>query len=196
MTNEEWEFYIKKCKVPQEYQQIVKKYRKCFGQHTKEIGKIPGIKFKVELERIANSQNGKWIDPPPFHTEPYKQKGNDQEEIERQLNEQLEAGVVIPSKNPGPYQASCTVVLKKADPITGERAKRVAIDYTGLNANTKARNYPIPNIKRIIERSAQLVFRSDRFNFRQCKILSKWFKSFFVIYSPSNHSIFSVFFLF
>jgi hypothetical protein len=155
MTNEECQYYIRKCNVPSEYQPIVNKFRECFGQHISEIGLIPGIKFKVELERIANSKNGKWMNPPPFHTEPYKQKGNDQAEIEKQLDEQLEAGVVKPSINPGSYQASCTVVLKKEDPITKERPKRVAIDYTGLNANTVQRNYPIPNIKRIIEQSTQ-----------------------------------------
>ena len=154
MTNEEWQFYINKCNVPKEFQPIVNKYRKNFGQHISEIGLIPGIKFKVELNRVSDSKTGKWYDPPPFHTEPYSQKANDQEEIEKQLDEQLTAGVVEPSTHPGAYQASCTVVLKKADPITGERSKRVAIDYQGLNANTKQQNYPIPEIKRIIEKSS------------------------------------------
>ena len=76
-----------------------------------------------------------------------------QEEIEKQLDEQLQAGVVIPSINPGSYQASCTVVRKKTDPITGEQPKRVAIDYTGLNANTRPKTYPIPRIDRIIKGS-------------------------------------------
>ena len=120
MTNDEWEFYIEKCKIPNDYKPIIRKYRKCFGQHISEIGKIPDIEFEVELEPVADEKHGKWRLPQPFHTEPYKQKLDDQEEIEKQLNEQLEAGVVKRSTNPGPYQASCTVVLKKADPITGE----------------------------------------------------------------------------
>ena len=153
MTNEEWEYYINKCNVPQHYRPIVKKYRKNFGQHITEIGKIPGIEFEVEIERIADSKNGQWKNPHAFHTNPYSQNASDQAEIERQLDEQLEAGIIKPSTNPGEYQASCTVVTKKADPITGEKAKRVAIDYTGLNANTKMKNYPIPNIRRIVEKS-------------------------------------------
>jgi len=56
MTNEEWEYYINKCNVPQHYQPIVRKYRKNFGQHITEIGKIPGIEFEVEIERIADSK--------------------------------------------------------------------------------------------------------------------------------------------
>ena len=62
----------------------------------------------------------------------------------------MEAGVIEPSRDPGPYQASCTVVLKKEDPITKEWSKRVAIDYTGLNENTEGKSYPIPNIQKII----------------------------------------------
>jgi hypothetical protein len=153
MTNEEWEFYIEKCNIPQDYRPMIRKYRKCFGQHISEIGKIPDIEFKVTLERIADSRNGVWRNPPAFHTEPYKQNPNDQAEIEKQLDEQLEAGVVIPSIIGGPYQASCTVVSKKEDPVTGIREKRVAIDYTGLNAVTELKNYPIPRIDHIIARS-------------------------------------------
>ena len=156
MTNEEWDFYIKQCKVPQEFQPIINKYRKCFGQHISEIGLIPGIEFEVKIERVADSKYGQWKNPPPFHTEPYKQKNlNDQEEIEKQLDEQLAAGVVKPSIRLGGYMASCTVVQKKQDPITGERAKRVAIDYTGLNANTELMTYPIPSIDRIVKKSVQ-----------------------------------------
>jgi hypothetical protein len=152
MTNDEWEFYIKKCKVPPKYQPLIRKYRKCFGQHIKEIGLIDPklITFKVTINRVADSKTGQWKMPHPFYTEPYRQNANNQAEIEKQLDEQLEAGVIEPSRNPGPYQASCTVVLKKQDPITGERPSRVAIDYTGLNANTEGRNYPIPNIHRIV----------------------------------------------
>ena len=154
MTNEEWEFYIDKCKVPQDYRPIVRKYKKCFGQHITEIGKIPNIEFEVELEPIADQRDGKWRLPQSFFTEPYKQNDpKNQEEIEKQLDEQLQAGVVIPSTNPGSYQASCTVVKKKTDPITGEQPKRVAIDYTGLNANTKLKTYPIPRIEKIIKGS-------------------------------------------
>ena len=51
--------------------------------------------------------------------------------------------------------ASCTVVLKNKNPITGNRDKRVAIDYTGLNADTRLLSYPIPSIDRIVKKSTQ-----------------------------------------
>src|SRR5277367_2352304 len=98
MTNDEWEFYIDKCKVPQDYQPIVRKYRKYFGQHITKIGKIPNIEFEVELEAIADQRNEKWRFLQSFFTEPYKQNDpKNQEEIEKQLDKQLQAGVVIPS---------------------------------------------------------------------------------------------------
>ena len=67
MTNEEWEYYINKCNVPQHYQPIVKKYRKNFGQHIKEIGKIPGTEFEVIIEQVADSKKGKWRNPQFIH---------------------------------------------------------------------------------------------------------------------------------
>ena len=120
MTNEEWEFYIKKCNVPEDYRPIIRKYRKCFGQHISEIGKIPGIKFEVKLERIADSRNGVWRNPSPFHTEPYSQNPNNQTEIEKQLDEQLEAGVVKASINPSIVYSG----IKKGRSYYGRKSKK------------------------------------------------------------------------
>ena len=45
MTEEEWIWYMEKCKVPNEFKDIVQKYRKTFGQTLAEIGSIPEMEF-------------------------------------------------------------------------------------------------------------------------------------------------------
>ena len=155
MTNEEWTFYIKKCKVPDEFVEIVNQYKSNFGQTLSEIGTISGMEFTVELRIEKDSYDGKWRYPKPFYTEPYKQTEANQEKIQNQTKLELEHGIIKPSINPGPYQASCTTVLKKPNLITGERETRIARDYVGLNANTVMKGYPIPNIKKIIKNMSQ-----------------------------------------
>ena len=155
MNNNEWLWYIEKCKVPNEFKEIVNQYKECFGQTLAEIGKIPGIEFTIELRIEKDSYDGKWRYPKPFYTEPYKQTEINQKKIEDQTKSELEHGIIKGSINPGPYQASCTTVLKKPNLITGERETRIARDYVGLNANTVSKGYPIPNIKRIIKNMSQ-----------------------------------------
>lgn len=155
MTNNEWKWYVEKCKVPEGFIEIVNKYRKCFGQTLAEIGSIPGIEFTIELRVEKDHYDGKWRYPKAFYTEPYKQTEINQKKIEEQTKIELENGIIKPSLNPGPYQASCTAVLKKPNLITGERETRIARDYVGLNANTVMKGYPIPNIKRIIKNMSQ-----------------------------------------
>ena len=155
MTEEEWKWYMEKCKVPNEFKDIVQKYRKSFGQTLAEIGSIPEMEFTIELRVEKDSYDGQWRYPRPFYTEPYKQTEINQKKIEEQTKQELKYGIIKPSINPGPYQASCTAVLKKPNLITGERETRIARDYVGLNANTVMKGYPIPNIQRIVKNMSQ-----------------------------------------
>ena len=155
MTEEEWKWYMEKCKVPNEFKDIVQKYRKSFGQTLAEIGSIPEMEFTIELRVEKDSYDGQWRYPRPFYTEPYKQTEINQKKIEEQTKQKLKYGIIKPSINPGPYQASCTAVLKKPNLITGERETRIARDYVGLNANTVMKGYPIPNIQRIVKNMPQ-----------------------------------------
>jgi hypothetical protein len=141
--------------VPKEFEEIVDKYKICFGQTLSEIGIIPGVEFTIELRLEKDSYDGQWRNPKPFYTEPYKQTESNQKKIEEQTRSELAHGIIKPSINPGPYQASCTTVLKKPNLITGERETRIARDYVGLNSNTIMKGYPIPNIKKIVKNMSQ-----------------------------------------
>ena len=58
MTEDEWEWYIEKCKVPNEFKDIVRKYRKSFGQTLAEIGSISEMEFTIELRVEKDSYDG------------------------------------------------------------------------------------------------------------------------------------------
>src|SRR5437764_5582707 len=101
-----------------------------------EVRIYPDLKFYIELELVKDTLKGQWKEPEPFYTEPYKQNLTSQEAIEQMVKTQLEAKFIQPCRRPGPYQASCTVVYKKANLIIGEKEPRVYFDYKGLNANS------------------------------------------------------------
>ena len=146
MTIPQFKWYIEKCKVPEIIRPLIWKYRMIFGQNPAEVQIYPDLKFYIELELVKDTLKGQWKEPEPFYTEPYKQNLTSQEAIEQMVKTQLEAKFIQPCKRPGPYQASCTVVYKKANLITGEKEPRVCFDYKGLNANSKNIGYPIPRI--------------------------------------------------
>ena len=134
----------RKCKVPQNIQPLIWEYHMIFGQNPAEIQVYPNIKFYIELELVKNSLKRQQKEPKPFYTEPYKQNLTSQEAIEQMVKTQLEAKFIQPCKRPGPYQASCTVVYKKANLITGKKEPRICFVNKVLNANSKNVGYPIP----------------------------------------------------
>src|SRR5207245_131235 len=85
------------------------------------------MEFTIELRIEKDSYDGQWRYPRPFYTEPYKQTEINQKKIEEQTKQELKYGIIKPSINPGPYQASCTAVLKKPNLITREREIRIGI---------------------------------------------------------------------
>lgn len=68
-------------------------------------------------------------------------------EVERQVNELLEDGIIRPSKSP--YNSPVWIVPKKLD-ASGERKFRMVIDYRKLNAITIPDKYPIPEINEVL----------------------------------------------
>ena len=146
MTISQFKQYIEKCKVPEIIRPLIWKYRMIFGQNPAEVQIYPNLKFYIELELVKDSLKGQQKEPEPFYTEPYKQTEINQKKIEEQTKQELKYGIIKPSINPGPYQASCTVVYKKTNLITGEKKPRVCFDYKGLNANSKNIGYPISRI--------------------------------------------------
>ena len=125
MSNQEYEIYMEKCKVPEDMKPTVRKYKHCFSSRLSEIGAIktdPPSEFTLRLMK-------NW-DGIPYFTQPYKQTPEEQEAIDNYVKEQLEAGKIEPVKDLTGWNHSCTVAKKKDNEITEEiKRLKVCIDY-------------------------------------------------------------------
>jgi hypothetical protein len=75
---------------------------------------------------------------PPIHQNPYIYAAPLREEINRQVNELIELGIVVPSRSPW---SSPVVLVDKND-----GTKRMCIDLRKVNSVTKSDVYPLPSI--------------------------------------------------
>ena len=79
-------------------------------------------------------------DDRPINTRQYRFPQIHKEEINRQVEELLERGIVKPSQSP----YSTPIVLKKED--TKGNKWRMVLDFRALNEKTVGDAYPLPNI--------------------------------------------------
>jgi Reverse transcriptase (RNA-dependent DNA polymerase). len=75
---------------------------------------------------------------PPIH----------KEEINRQVNELLEGGIITDSQSP--YNTPIWIVPKKPD-SQGNKRWRLVLDFRALNEKTIGDSYPLPNITDILD---------------------------------------------
>jgi len=71
-----------------------------------------------------------------------------QEEINKQVKEMLEKGIIRESDSP--YNSPLWIVPKKQD-ASGKTKWRLVIDYRKLNEKTIQDAYPLPNIDEILD---------------------------------------------
>ncbi len=93
----------------------------------KKIGTCSIIQHKIDTG-----------DSPPIHQNPYIYAAPLREEINRQVNELIELGIVVPSRSPW---SSPVVLVDKKD-----GTKRMCIDLRKVNSVTKSDVYPLPSI--------------------------------------------------
>ena len=151
MNKQEFKIYMEKCRVPQSLQPIIEQYQNCFGQNLREIGLIktnPPSEFRLTIAKNWNGQ--------PYHTTPYSQTPEEQEAIEKYVQEQLEAGKIEPVLDLTGWNHSCTVAKKKDNEITGAKNRlRVCVDYKPINAVTETVSFAIPAKEEILESIGQ-----------------------------------------
>jgi hypothetical protein len=75
-------------------------------------------------------------DATPIRQRPYRPSSRAREEIAKQTQEMLDAGIIVPSNSP--WASPCVLVKKK----TGEY--RFCVDYRKLNLVTKSISWPLP----------------------------------------------------
>lgn len=86
------------------------------------------------------------IDRPVF-SKIYRYPQVHEKEIERQIQEMLEQGIIQESNSP--YNSPLWIVPKKTD-NSGQKKWRIVIDYRKLNEITVDDKFPIPNIENIL----------------------------------------------
>lgn len=84
----------------------------------------------------------------PIYTKPYRIPECHKEEINKQVKEMEEQGIVVPSESP--YNTPLLVVPKKMD-ASGEIKWRVVCDFRKLNEATVDDKFPLPNISEILD---------------------------------------------
>jgi len=83
----------------------------------------------------------------PVYTKHYPYPIALKQEVEKQIAEMLDDGIIRPSRSP--YNAPVWVVPKKTD-ASGKKKYRLVIDYRKLNLVTIPDRYPMPEIGEII----------------------------------------------
>ncbi|XP_055617721.1 uncharacterized protein LOC129763032 [Toxorhynchites rutilus septentrionalis] len=87
-------------------------------------------------------------DEDPVYTKTYRYPHHYKEDVESQIREMLESGIITPSTSP--YSSPIWVVPKKMD-VSGKRKIRVVIDYRKLNDKTINDKFPMPEIEDILD---------------------------------------------
>jgi hypothetical protein len=83
----------------------------------------------------------------PVNIRPYKYSLAQKDEIERQIAEMMQNGIIKPSQSP---YASPVLLVKKKD-----RTWRFCLDYRHLNAQTMKNKYPMPIVDELIDELAR-----------------------------------------
>ena len=109
-------------------------------------------RFQLEGDELSATNITKHriltVDEYPVNTKQYRLPHNLRTEVDKQVNELLEKGIIRPSKSP--YNTSLWVVPKKPDQ-SGKPRWRVVLDFRPLNEKTIPMAYPLPNITDIFD---------------------------------------------
>ena len=110
---------------------LLTKYRSAFALNDLELGTTTTTSLKIDTG-----------DSLPVAQKPYRTPYTLRHELQNQVDNMLEAGIIRPSSSP--YASPVILVPKKG----GEM--RLVIDYRKLNKNIVKNTYPLPNIEDVV----------------------------------------------
>lgn len=114
-------------------QGLIQKYPLVFSTNKTDVGTTNLVQHRIHLTNNV-----------PINLKPYRTSLRDQTEINTQISELLQKGLIRPSFSP--YSAPVTLAEKK-----NEGRTRLCIDYRKLNAITIPDRQPIPRIDDILD---------------------------------------------
>ena len=88
----------------------------------------------------------------PINTRPYQLPESQKEEVDLQVKQLLEEGIIF--KSDSPWNSPLLVVPKKTGP-DGKRNWRMVVDFRRLNEKTIGDAYSLPDITEILDRLSQ-----------------------------------------
>jgi hypothetical protein len=88
----------------------------------------------------------------PINTRPYRLRESQKEEIDRQVKQLVEDGIV--TKSDSPWNSPLLMVLKKAG-LDGRPKWRMVVDFRKLNEKTIGDAHPLPDITEILDQLGQ-----------------------------------------
>ena len=116
---------LQNAEIKQKLRELVKQYRDVFALAQDPLGTAVGTEHPIETR-----------DAVPIKMAPYKIAPHKLPAIRAEIQELLENGVIVPSKNP--FSSPIVMVPKK------DGTKRMCIDYRKLNEITVKDAYPLP----------------------------------------------------
>lgn len=123
---------------------IIKKHKNTFYHPNSNLTFTNAIKHKI------NTHNNI-----PIYAKSYRYPFIHKEEVQKQIQEMLESGIIRPSSSP--YSAPIWIVPKKED-ASGTKKWRLVVDYRKLNEATIDDRYPIPNIDEILDKLGKSMY--------------------------------------
>ncbi|MCH90563.1 peptidase aspartic active site, partial [Trifolium medium] len=116
---------------------------KDFNPILEEFQEVFKDQIQLPPERSQVHQIKLFPDHGSINVRPYKYPHHQKAEIERQVNELLEAGVIRPSMS---AYSSPVILVKKKD-----KSWRMCVDYRALNKATIPDKYPIPIVDELLD---------------------------------------------
>ena len=119
---------------------IVWRYRDCFSRNEFDIGCCNMHEAKIKLKEGASPS---WTYPIPT---PHKL----QDEMDRQIDQMIKAGVAEPLSEPSDFNHPIFLVKKKSSPGKPDSWRLVA-DLRGTNKVCMDEKYPLPNLNHVLD---------------------------------------------
>ncbi|KAG1463471.1 hypothetical protein G6F56_005276 [Rhizopus delemar] len=125
---------VKPNDIPVELREMVEvTFADCFVENS-GLGRVKGFEHHVVLKPGAT----------PVRSVPFRLTWEENDFLEKELNNMLELGIIRPSKT-GVYSSPCFFVKKK------DGTRRMVLDYRKLNQMTVCNAYPLPLIAELLD---------------------------------------------
>jgi hypothetical protein len=121
----------------QELEAVLEKHDDVFSMSLSDLGGCDVTLHEIDTGREKPFKEATRRHPYALHSK-----------IEKQINDMLEAGIIVPSKSE--WSSAIVPVPKKDDSV------RVCIDYRRLNELTRKDNYPVPRVDDSIDKYHQV----------------------------------------